>query len=365
MNKKILIAIGVVAILVLLFGINIWKNVQANNVTMEVTSLKKETISEEVMTPGTLKLENQQTIYFAPEKGEIVEYYVEEGDDVKSGAPLFRYENQQLDLEKKQNELQRQSSQMQLNSLQDQLNDLNKKLKDDKENEVLEAERDGVNLQVKQAKLEIEQIRLQKQSIDEQLAQLTVRSDMDGKVVSINKDAAVATTGVQPQALMQIGTLDSLVVEGKLSEYDTLKIKQDQNVILSSDAMPGESWTGKVSFIAYLPQETTGLEEAGVQYPVEVTVDTNDMSLKPGFQMVMKIITDKREAQTLPLTAVKQEENKNYVFTVVDGKAKKQEVKVGLVTDNRIEIISGLKDKDKVLLEPGDDVTSGMEVNVK
>ena len=69
MKKKIWIAIGVVAVIAILFGINIWKNVQATNITMEATSLKKETISEQVMTPGTLKLENQQTIYHSPEKG--------------------------------------------------------------------------------------------------------------------------------------------------------------------------------------------------------------------------------------------------------------------------------------------------------
>lgn len=332
---------------------------------MEVTSLKKETISEQVMTPGTLKLENQQTIYHAPEKGEIVEYFVDEGADVKAGDSLFRYENKGLDLEKKQNELQRQSSQLQLNSLQDKLDDLNKQLKDDKENDMLKAERDQANLQVKQAKLEIEQLALQKQAIEEQISDLTVKSNMDGKVVSINKESAGAAAGAQPNALIQIGTLDKLIVEGSLSEYDTLKIKQGQNVQLRSDAMPGESWTGKVSFISYLPGAAAGLEETGVQYPIEVTVDSQNISLKPGFQMVMEIITEEREAQTLPLTAVKQEDDKNYVFLVVGGKTKKQEVQVGLVSNENIEIVKGLKADDQVLLEPGDDVTSGMEVNVK
>ena len=298
-------------------------------------------------------------------KGEIVEYFIEEGADVKVGAPLFRYENKGLDLEKKQNELQRQSSQLQLNSLEDQLNKLNKQLKDDKENDMIKSERDQANLQVKQAKLEIEQLALQKKAIEEQIADLTVKSDIDGKVVSINKESAGAAAGAQPQYLMQIGTLDKLMVEGSLSEYDTLKIKEGQNVVLRSDAMPSESWTGKVSFISYLPGAAAGLEETGVHYPIEVTVDSQNVSLKPGFQMVMEIITEEREAETLPLTAVKQEDDQNYVFTVVDGKAKKQEVEVGLVSKENIEILKGLTADDQVLLEPGDEVTSGMEVNVK
>ena len=366
MKKKVGIAIGIVAIIAILFGVNIWRNAEANNVTMEVTSVKQEKISETVMTPGTLKLADQQNIYFTPEKGEIDEYYVKEGDDVEAGTPLLRYENEQLDLEKKQNELQRQSSQMQLNSLEDQLKDYNDQLKDDKENKMLKAERDGVNLQVKQAKLEIEQIQLQKKSIDRQIADLVVKSDMGGKVVSINKEAAVASASMEAKPLIQIGTLNELIVEGALSEYDTLKIKEGQSVELRSDAMPGESWKGKVNFIAYLPNQENGLQaETGVQYPIEVTVDDQNISLKPGFQMVMEIITEERETKTLPLTAVKQEDDKNYVFTVVDGKAKKQDVKVGIVTNENIEIVDGLTGKEKVLLEPGKDVKSGMDVTVK
>jgi len=365
MKKKVGIAIGVAVIIALLFGINIWKNVQAKNVTMEVTTLKEEKISEKVMTPGALKLANQQNIYYTPEKGEIAEYLVEEGADVKAGDPLLRYENKQLELDTKQNELQRESSQLQLNSLQDQLKDLDDQLKKDKENEMLQDERDQINLQVKQAKLEIQQLQLQKQSVEDQITALTVKSEMDGKVVSINKDAAVSSTGMEAKPLIQIGTLDQLIVEGALSEYDTLKIKQGQGVVLSSDAMPGESWKGTVSFIAYLPNGTSTQGETGVQYPIEVTVDDKNMSLKPGFQLVMEIITEEREAKTLPLTAVKQEDDKNYVFTVVDGKAKKQEVEVGLVTNENIEILDGLTGKEQILLDPGEKVTSGMDVNMK
>jgi len=71
------------------------------------------------MTPGTLKLASEQTVYYAPENGEIAEVLVEEGEDIKKGTPLLRYENKQLELEEKQNDLQLQSSQLQLNNLRE------------------------------------------------------------------------------------------------------------------------------------------------------------------------------------------------------------------------------------------------------
>jgi len=365
-KTKIWIAVGVIVLIGGLFGINIWKNAAAQNVVAEVTSIKDETISEQVMTPGTLKLANEQTIYFAPEKGEIAEMLVEEGEAVKKGTALLRYENKNLELEEKQNELQIQSSQLQLSNLREQHKKLDEQLEKDKKNEMLQSEHDQVWLQEQQTKLEIEQLQLQKQTIEQQLADLEVKSELDGTVVSVNEIAAASSNQLEPQPLIQIGTLEQLMVEGIISEYDTLKVQQGQEVVLSSDVLPGESWKGKVSFVAFLPDGTNSLGgESGVQYPIEVTVEDKNITLKPGFQIVMEILIEERKTQTLPLTAVKQDSNTNYVFTVVNGKAEKKEVSVGLVSNESIEITDGLSKQDQVLLDPPEQVSAGMDVTVE
>jgi len=365
-KKKIGIAIGVGVLIVGLFGINIWKKASSENVTAEVTNIIEETVSEKVMTPGTLKLASEQTVYFAPENGKISKVLVEEGEDVKKGTPLLRYENKQLELEKKQNELQLQSSQLQLNNLRDQHRELDNQLEKDSKNEMLQSEHDQVWLQQQQTNLEIEQLQLQKQSIEQQIAELEVKSEMDGKVVSVNDVAGASSTQLEPQPLIQIGTLEQLMVEGIISEYDTLKVKQGQSVVLSSDVLPGESWKGKVSFVGYLPEEANSLGgETAVQYRIEVNVEDKNVHLKPGFQMVMEILTEERKTKTLPLSAVKQEGDTSYVFTVVDGKTEKKEVSVGLVSNESIEITDGLSEEDEVLLDPSDDVSAGMDVTVK
>jgi HlyD family secretion protein len=230
---------------------------------------------------------------------------------------------------------------------------------------MLQSEHDQVWLQQQQTNLEIEQLQLQKQSIEQQIAELEVKSEMDGKVVSVNDVAGASSNQLEPQPLIQIGTLEQLMVEGIISEYDTLKVEQGQVVVLTSDALPGESWKGKVSFVAFLPEDTNSLGGTGVQYPIKVTVEDKNINLKPGFQMVMEILTEERKAQTLPLTAVKQEGDTNYVFTVVDGKTQKKDVSVGLVSNESIEITDGLSEEDEVLLDPSDDVSAGMDVTVK
>lgn len=353
-----------------LIGFNIWKKGSEGKITAQVTTLKEESMTETVMTPGQLKLANQQTIYYSPEKGEVAEILVKEGDDVEKGTPLVRYENKQLILEQRQNELQLRSAYLQVNHIKNQHSEIDKQLDDDKENEQLKAQHDQIELDQKQANIEIEQQELQKESIREQLEALEVTSDMEGKVVEINQQAAAAGNQLdQQKPLIRIGTVDQLIVEGEISEYDTLKIKKGQKVTLTSDAVPETTWKGKVSLVSDLPKETESLgtdnSAGGVQYPIRITVEDKKMNLKPGFQMIIEITTDERKAKVLPLSAVKQEGDDSYVYLVKDKKAVRQKVKTGMVTKEKIEITDGLSMKDKVILKLSDDIKEGSEVTVK
>ncbi|MCR1832786.1 efflux RND transporter periplasmic adaptor subunit [Oceanobacillus caeni] len=367
-KRKIWIAIGIVAIIVGFLGINIWVNADESNLTVEVTTLKEEEITDKVLTQGTLKLAEEQTVYYSPDKGEIAEILVNEGDDIERGKALLTYKNDQLTLEQRQNELEQQSGILQSNSLREQHKEIDKQIEEDKENKMLQEEHDQIKLQQQQANIELEQLKLQKETINQQIADLKVVSDITGKVVEVNEQAAFTSNQMEQQPLIRIGSLDQLIVEGSVSEYDALNIKDGQTVTLTSDAIPDESWTGTVSHISYLPNDTgeMGMDDGttGVQYPVTVTVDDKDIGLKPGFQMTMEIKTDEHKANTLPITAVQQEEDDNYVYVVVEGKAERREVKVGTASLKTIEISDGITDKDQVIIDPAENIKDGMDVSV-
>ncbi|MFD1350841.1 efflux RND transporter periplasmic adaptor subunit [Oceanobacillus caeni] len=368
-KRKIWIAIGIVAIIVGFLGINIWVNADESNLTVEVTTLKEEEITDKVLTQGTLKLAEEQTVYYSPDKGEIAEILVNEGDDIERGKALLTYKNDQLTLEQRQNELEQQSGILQSNSLREQHKEIDKQIEEDKENKMLQEEHDQIKLQQQQANIELEQLKLQKETINQQIADLKVVSDITGKVVEVNEQAAFTSNQMEQQPLIRIGSLDQLIVEGSVSEYDALNIKDGQTVTLTSDAIPDESWTGTVSHISYLPNDTgeMGMDDGttGVQYPVTVTVDDKDIGLKPGFQMTMEIKTDEHKANTLPITAVQQEGDDNYVYVVVEGKAERREVKVGTASLKTIEISDGITNKDQVIIDPAENIKDGMDVSVQ
>lgn len=365
MKKKWIIII-VTTLIVLLIGINVWKSMATSTVKVETATLKTETMKETVMTPGTLKLENEQYVYVQQEKGEVAEIFVKEGEKVNKGDKLLRYENEQLDLEKKQNDLQIRSTYLQLENIKKQHNEIDKALEKDKENDMLKQEHDDIKLQQQMTSIEIEQANLQKQSITSALEDLIVTSDTAGTVLAVDESMSVASQ-IGEQPIIHIGSLNEFIVEGTISEYDALHISVDQEVLLTSDAAPDEKWKGKVNFIGDLPVDNNlGIEtnDTSVLYPIRISIE-DEIKLKPGFKMLIEIVTKEAKVNTLPINAVQQEDDVNYVYIVEKGKAKRVEVKLGSVDSEKMEIVDGLDKKDKVILNPTDEIKNGTEVTVK
>lgn len=370
-RKKIWIAAGIIGLIIGLFAINYFVRAKDKTIPVEVASLSEETMTETIITPGTLQLLDEQVIYYEPEKGEIIEILVAEGDEVEAGTELIRYANDQLLLEQKQNDLQQQSTRLQLENIKKQHKKIDDLLEKHKDDEALQEQHDQISLQHKQVNLELEQLLLQKEMIDKQLANLVVKSEIDGKVIEVNEGAKATSQGDLPRPLMRIGTVNRFIVEGTVSEYDVLKIHPGQKVTLTADTVPDETWQGEVKSISYLPvAPATSGDFSGnattVQYTVTVEVLDTNFYLKPGFNMIMEILTAKYTANTLPISAVIQEEDRNYVYIVNDTRiVEKREVKVGSASFETIEIKSGLESDEQVIINPTDDIQEGMEVTVQ
>lgn len=375
MKKKIWISIGVVSIIALLVGVNVYRAMSKEEVTVRTVKLSQQEIASNVMVPGTLKFQNEQYIYQDPEKGDIAEILVKEGDAVKEGTPLLRYENQQFSLEKEQNALSIESGYLKINQLENQLNDLNEKEKDlskqvgeDEAEKTIDAERDQLKMEQKMADIELRQLLLQKGTIEKQLSALEVKSDMSGTVVTIDENPEQAAEQGGIKAVIHIAKTDQFIVSGVLSEYDSLKVADGQPVTLSSDVVPDAKWKGKVSNIGLLPEappSSMSTENAAVQYPVEVSIEGSEMKAKPGFKLIMEIETEKRSVQTVPVDAVKQDGEDYFVYTVLDGKTKKKTIEIGTASSDYMEVKDGLTADDAIVSKPKDDLQSGTEVTVK
>ncbi|WP_416722940.1 efflux RND transporter periplasmic adaptor subunit [Bacillus stercoris] len=374
--KKVWIGIGIAVIVALFIGINVYRSAAPTSGSagqkIQTGSLEEKEISSKVMVPGTLKFSNEQYVFYEADKGTLEDIKVKEGDKVKKGTTLVTYTNEQLSLEKEQNQLTAESNQLQIEQTQEKIKALDDKEKDlakqvgKKEAEKqIESERTELQMQKKTAEIELKQTELQRQSLASRVSDLEVKSEIEGIVISVNQEAASKKSDIQ-EPVIHIGNPKDLVVSGKLSEYDTLKVKKGQKVTLTSDVIQDKTWKGTVSAVGLVPdqQESAAAQgtEQAVQYPLQVKIKGKLPEGKPGFKFIMNIETDKRKANTLPSKAVKKEDDQYYVYTAKDGKAKRVDVKIGEVTDDLTEIKEGLSQDDQVILNPSDQVTDGMEV---
>ncbi len=375
--KKVWIGIGIVALVALFIGINIYRSAAPTSGSadqkVETGSLEEKKISSTVMVPGTLKFSNEQYVFYEADKGTLNDIKVKEGDKVKKGTPLVTYTNEQLSLEKEQNQLTSESNRLQIDQIQEKLQALDSKEKEltkqlgKKEAEKqVDSERTELEMQEKTAQIELKQTELQRQSLANQVSDLQVKSEIEGTVISVNQEAASKKSDIQ-EPVIHIGNPKELVVSGKLSEYDTLKVKKGQKVTLTSDVIQDKTWKGTVSAVGLVPDQqdnaaaAAGTDQA-VQYPLQVKIKGDLPEGKPGFKFIMNIETDKRKTNTLPSKAVKKEDDQYYVYTVKDGKAKRVDVKIGEVTDDVTEIKEGISKDDQVILNPADDLADGTEV---
>ncbi|MBA4542404.1 efflux RND transporter periplasmic adaptor subunit [Thermoactinomyces daqus] len=195
-------------------------------------------------------------------------------------------------------------------------------------------------------------------------AQRYVTSKLNGTVVRAVDNIVSGGAGTEP--LVVVADLDHLKVEAAISDYDILKVKPGQKVTLTSDAIPGKKWSGRVERVGLMPQEKSGVDNADsqVNYPVDIKL-TEPVPFKLGTKLIVEIMTGSQKVMGIPSSAVVDKGDRKIVYVVKDGKAVEKEVHVGKTSEQTTEILSGITPKDQVIAQPPKELSSGMEVKLK
>jgi membrane fusion protein (multidrug efflux system) len=101
-------------------------------------------------------------------------------------------------------------------------------------------------------------------------------------------------------------------------------------------------------------------------FPFEAIVPNADAALKPGTFARVHIESGKvDEVLTLPYTALQYRYGVNRVFVIDAGKLAVRELQVGERLGDRIEIVSGVKEGERVATTDVDTLADGTAVTVK
>jgi HlyD family secretion protein len=212
-----------------------------------------------------------------------------------------------------------------------------------------------------------------------QLARVT--SPMNGVVIKKGVELGdTITSGVSSfnagTVIFTVADLASLIVKVNLNEVDIAKVKVGQPVRITLDAFPQRSFTGKVRFVA----PAADLVEKIKVFRVEVALDELTDAFMTGMSANVEILGEKRDkAVSVPLEALQRREGQTVVYRLKESLTPKDlakakdgltgrgkfiwlsdhwqdyfevvNVKAGIATLERVEILSGLKASDQVSLE--------------
>ncbi len=141
--------------------------------------------------------------------------------------------------------------------------------------------------------------------------------------------------------------LDRLKIRLSLNERD-LHVLSNQKVFdFTVDAIPDETFSARVFFISPTAEPGTRF------FPLELLVVTPDARMADGMTARMKIpITGKRKSLKIPASWLAEQNGQVGLFVVKDGAAVFRPVRLGSYYDNRVEILSGLGNDERVITNP-------------
>jgi membrane fusion protein, multidrug efflux system len=143
----------------------------------------------------------------------------------------------------------------------------------------------------------------------------------------------------------------------KVSERESLKIGTGQEIKFRVAALGDQAFSARIYHVGEVADPATRQVEV-------VAWVKNPGVLKPGFFAEVSLATESRkQAVVVPEGAIQASEDGFVVYAVEDGKARLRRVDVGLRTkDGVVEIVSGLKGGETVVVEGSDRLADGVAV---
>lgn len=413
-QKKILpyaIGLVVIAIIVLVVGKKQGWFGKEFNVSIATETVKSETLTEFITANG--KIQPETEVKISPDvAGEIVQLYVEEGDEVVIGDLLCVIKPEMYESALNRAEATLNSSKARL--AQAEAQQIERKLAYDRskklfksgtipvsEFETAEAVYKVSESEVKAAEYSVKSAEATVSEAKEQLTKTKIYAPISGTVAALNVEQGervVGTSMMIGTEMMVVADLDRMEVQVEVNENDIVKVAKYDTALVEVDAYLNRKFKGIVTEIANSASTTGATADQVTNFDVKVFLlqesyeDLIDVAagnlypFRPGMSATVDILTETREDvisvpissvttrikkegggtaevkdETVAETAsgdeeevkvVEREEKQEVVFIYSEGRVKKVEVKTGIQDNNSIEILEGIAVGDEIVVAP-------------
>ena len=211
---------------------------------------------------------------------------------------------------------------------------------------------------VAEAEANIAQARATVERADEELANATIRAPIRATVLTRDVElgspvSSILNLGANASLVMTLGDIEKVFVRDKVDEADIGRVRLGQPAKITTETFREKVFEGKVTQISPI-----GVEKDNVTtFEVEVSIDNPGQELKANMTANAEIILEQHpDSLLLPEAAVTYDDQRNAFVELADPGAKngrrKVAVKVGVGNGTKLQVVSGVKAGDKVVL-PG------------
>ncbi len=319
---------------------------RTTQIEVNVATARRDSKPKELVLPGTFQAFNQTTI-FPRSNGYVKSWKVDIGDNVQAGQLLAEIATPEVDQQLAQARAQEEIAKL----TADRWRDLVQK------NVVSKQEYDQNEKAYEAAKANLQQLE-KIQGFQQVVAPFT------GKITARNIDIGTlvtAGTGNSGTPLFSMVQSDPLRVYVFVPQENAASMREGLKAKILVQERPGQDFEGTVT-------RTAGaLDPTSRTMQVEVQVPNHDGKLYAGmYGQVKFLLPDDNAPIVVPADAFVFRSQGPQVVTVTnDNRIHWQKIRVGRDFGTQLEVLDGLAENTKVVMNPTDDLTEGGQVQVK
>lgn len=362
MIKKVLAIVSVVVVVgaVLFFAID---GSTTKDEDYKTVAVEKGSIIDKALAVGRIEPKREISIK-SKISGIVRKAYVEIGDKVKAGDPLFDIAPDPTPIEFAEAKRQVELYQVTFDNTKREYDRaqilLDKQLISNQEYDITRAGYDEAELRLKLSQEKLSLIECGHAEIADRTVDNIIKSPIDGMVLSLlveEGDPVVPLTSYQAGTdLMTLAQMDDLIFKGNVDEIDVGKLYIGMTTEIEIGAVSGDKIKGLLKKISPKAHR----EEGSTLFSVEIEIDSDVGNLRAGYSANADVIINKKEDILLiperlvsmedSVATVEVEDSSGVVTTV--------EIETGLSDGINIEVVTGLSEGDLIVERPPKEITA-------
>jgi multidrug efflux pump subunit AcrA (membrane-fusion protein) len=208
----------------------------------------------------------------------------------------------------------------------------------------------GINWQtLQQYNLSLQSAQIALYKAKQAIMNTAIIAPSDGTVVSVNlkKSSVLSAQTYSSTTAIKLVNTSSVRFEGLIDEIDIMKVQPGQKVSITVDAVPNKVFTGTVKFISPFGVASGNV----IKFAITIQLDPTDVELRGGLSATADIsIYSAKDVLLVPVSVIVETRGGPVVAVVnpTTGQPEYRPVTLGQQTFQYAEVLSGLKEGDKV-----------------